>query len=58
MANGEGPIPGPEVVDAAIQLLGRLLVKYLLILREVNLEMRSVPSFNIASALHEAWLPG
>ena len=51
-------IPGPEVVDSTIQLLGDLLVKYTLILRGVDLKLTPVPEFNWTAIFREAWLPG
>lgn len=55
-AGEEVPIPGPEAVDAAVRLLGGLLVKYTLILRGVELELRSVPGFNWMVVFYEPWL--
>ena len=53
-----GPVPAPDVVDSAIQVLGGLLVKYMLILRGVDLELTPVPRFNWAAVFREPWLPG
>jgi hypothetical protein len=53
-----GPIPGPGVVDSAIQLLGDLLVKYTLILRGVDLGLTPVPAFNWTAVFREPWLAG
>jgi hypothetical protein len=52
----EVPIPGPEVVDAAVQMLGDLVVKYTLILRDIDLEPRLAPQFNWTAVFHEPWL--
>jgi hypothetical protein len=52
----EVPIPGPEVVDAAVQLLGDLLVKYTLILRNIDLELRSAPQYNWTAVFYQQWL--
>lgn len=54
----KGTPPEAEVVDSAIELLGALLVKYTLILRDVDVELTPRPVFNWTDAFRAAWLPG
>jgi hypothetical protein len=51
------PVPGPEVVDAAIEVLRDLVIKYTLILRGVDADLRPVPQFGWTEVFREPWLP-
>jgi hypothetical protein len=53
-----GDIPEPEVIDAAIGLIGKLVVKYTLILRGIDVDIRTRAAFNWTAEFREAWLPG
>lgn len=50
--------PEAEVVDSAIDLLGALLAKYTLILRDVDGELAPLPVFNWTDVFRATWLPG
>jgi hypothetical protein len=49
-------IPAITEVDDAVQLLGELLEKYTLLLRNVELRVEPVLSFDWAAGLREPWL--
>jgi hypothetical protein len=50
------PIPAIEVVDTAVQMLGDLLKKYTLLIRNVDLRVDPIVLFDWTSVFKRAWL--
>lgn len=55
--NRKGGPPDAAVVDAAVDLLGDLLKKYVLILTGADLVVTPLPHFHVAETFREAWIP-
>ncbi len=51
------PIPAIAVVDTAVQVLGDLLKKYTLLLKNADLRVEPMVLFDWASVFQEPWAP-